>query len=228
MEEPYFIFKNVSSKDMGILVNELPLVIKVNRDMNKIPIPGRDGFLTEDFGTYSGTIKSCECTLLDIDLVDQVLAWLDGSGEVIFSNQPDRIYQGSIINQIPFSRIIEQWYKFIVIFDCQPFPLMENNQDVTLTVAGNIYNSGAYKSKPVIKIYGTGAINLTINSKVINLTNVSEYVTIDSNLMDSYKDTLLRNGDMVGEFPEFIVGENTISWTGTVTSVVITPNWRCW
>ena len=128
---------------MGILVNELPPITKAARDMTKIVIPGRDGFLTQDFETYQGTIKSVECTILDITLVDQVIAWLDGSGEVIFSNQDDRKYQASIINQIPFSRIIRKWYKFILIFDCQPFAILLQNQTITLTSAGSVHNIGS-------------------------------------------------------------------------------------
>lgn len=226
MGEPYFVYKNISSKDMGILVNEPPLITKINRDINKIVIPGRDGFLTEDLETYAGTVKSCECTLLDIADVDKVLAWLDGSGEVIFSNQPDRKYQASIMNQIPFNRIMRQWYKFIVIFECQPFGLAIDSQPITLISGGSIYNGGTYKSKPVIKVNGSGTINLSINGKTIKLTNVSSYVTIDSVLMDCYRDTALKNSDMTGDFPELEVGNNTISWSGSVTSIVITPNWR--
>ena len=78
----------------------------------------------------------------------------------------------------------------------------------------------------MIKIYGAGAIDLSINGNVIHLTNVVDYVTVDASLMDAYKDTLLKNNDMIGDFPELIVGENTVSWTGTVTSIEITPNWR--
>ena len=211
---------------MGILVNALPPIIKATRDMTKISIPGRDGFLTQDFETYQGTVKSVECTILDITMVDQVMAWLDGSGEVIFSNQDDRKYQASIMNQIPFSRIVRKWYKFIVIFDCQPFALMLNSPVITLAAPGSIYNGGTYKSKPVIKIYGTGTIDLSVNGNAIHITNVIGHVTIDSELMDAYKDTLLKNSDMAGDFPELVVGENTISWTGVVTSVEITPNWR--
>ena len=225
MAEPYFIFKTVNSKDMGILVNEPPPISKTPRDINEVVIPGRDGFLTEDYETYRGTVKTCECTLLDIATVDLVLGWLDGSGEVIFSNQSDRKYQACILNQIPFNQIIEQWHKFVVIFDCQPLARTLTNTVQTLTKPGAIVNTGTAKSKPIIKVYGTGAIDLSVNGNVIHLTNVSSYVTIDSDLMDCYKGTVLKNTDMSGEFPELVVGENTISWTGTVTSVEITPNW---
>jgi len=227
MAEPYFIYKNISSKDMWLLVNELPPIIKAPRDMNKIIIPGRDGFLTEDFGTYGSIVKSCKCTILDIAMADQILAWLDGSGDVVFSNQDDRKYEASIINQIPFERILEQWHKFIVIFDCQPFAYaLENDLLTFITSPSTFYNLGTTASKPIIKVYGDGEIDLVLNSKTINLTNVDDYVTIDSKIMDAYRDTTLKNSEMTGDFPELIVGENVISWTGTVTKVEVTPNWR--
>ena len=223
--EPYFIFNNISSQDMGILVNELPPITKASRDINKIVIPGRDGFLTEDLGTYGGTVKPCECTILDIDMIDQVLAWLDGSGETIFSNQLDRKYQACIINQIPFNRIIRKWYKFIVIFDCQPFAKMLENSIITMVAQGTIYNGGTHKSKPVIKVYGSGTIGLYINNNLVTLSDVLGYVTIDSQIMDCYKDSVLKNNQMSGEFPVLEVGQNIISWTGAVTKLEITPNW---
>lgn len=224
--QPYFIYNNISSSDMGVLVNKLPPITKAPRDMEKIVIPGRDGHLTQDFETYGSTIKTVECTLWDIADIDQVIAWLDGSGEVIFSDQDDRKYQASIINKIPFSYFVQSIRKFIVIFDCQPFALMLDNPLIMLTVQGSIYGAGTYKSKPLITVYGSGTIDLTVNSTVIHLTNVVEHVTIDSTLMDAYKGAVLKNGDMLGEFPELIIGENAISWVGTVTKVEITPNWR--
>ena len=228
MSELYFVFKGISSVDMPMMVNELPPITKAAADINKIVIPGRDGFLTEDMGTHSGTVKPVECTLLDLSRVDEVSAWLEGSGDVIFSNQPDRRYKATIINQIPFSRIFkDKWYSFIIILECQPLAAMLNNEAIALLVPGIIYNSGTHKSKPVITIYGAGTIDLTVNSAVIHLTNVVEYVTIDSDLMDCYKDTILKNNNMLGEFPKLDVGENVISWTGTVTKVEILPNWCC-
>lgn len=224
--QPYFIYKNINSLDMGILVNELPPITKASRDINKVVMPGRDGFLTEDYATYGATIKPVECTILDITEVDQICAWLDGSGEVIFSNQDDRKYQASIINQIPFSKIIRKWYKFIVIFDCQPFAMMIDNQVIILTAPCSIYSGGTHESKPVIKIYGVGNIDLTINGNTIHLTNVVDYVTIDSDLMDCYKDAVLMNNNMLGDFPTLQVGTNTISWVGTVAKIDIAPNWR--
>ncbi|MBH0338677.1 hypothetical protein BM86_25170, partial [Bacillus thuringiensis] len=33
------------------------------------------------------------------------------------------------------------------------------------------------------------------------------------------------NPNMIGEFPLFKVGENTLTWTGAVTKLIIEPRW---
>lgn len=222
---PYFIWKNINSLDKNIMVNKLPNIERPNANIEKINIPGRNGHLTQDDGTYQGVIKQCECSLEDYDIND-ICAWLTGSGEVIFSNEPDKFYKATIINKIPFAKIIPTFHSFIVQFDCQPHKQSIDKNVITLNESGTVYNPGTSNSNPILKVYGTGSIDLVINANVIHLTNVSEYVTINSDLMDSYKDTELKNNDMSGDFPELITGSNSISWTGTVTKIEITSNWR--
>jgi len=225
MSMPYFIFNNINSLDY-LTVNELPPIVRAERNIDKIEIPGRDGFLTEDYGTYKGIPKPVKCTIKDLSQIDYINSWLTGSGDVIFSNEPDKVYKGTIINSYEFAKILLTWHNATIQFDCQPHKYSIDNSIITLTTSGTVFNPGTANSKLVIKIYGTGSIDLTINGSVIHLTNVVDYVTIDSSLMDCYKDTNLKNNYMSGDFPEFILGENTISWTGTVTKIEITPNWR--
>lgn len=224
MKQAYFIFKNISSEDY-LMVNKLPPIIKASRDIEKIEIDGRDGFLTVDKGTYKGTIKPVECTIMDLQDLDFICSWLDGSGEVIFSNEPDRIYKATIINQISFDKIAATFHTLIIQFDCQPHKYSVDNDMLTLTEPGSIFNQGS-KSKPIIKIYGAGAIELAVNNIIVKLTNVADYVTIDSDIIDCYKDTMLKNNDMSGEFPELSAGVNEINWIGSVTKIEIIPNWR--
>ncbi|EJE7236826.1 phage tail protein, partial [Clostridium botulinum] len=70
-------------------------------------------------------------------------------------------------------------------------------------------------------------ISLNINGEVIKLKNVNNYIELDPEIQECYRDTLNCNNDMQGEFPIFKVGENRISWTGNVSKIEITPNWRC-
>lgn len=222
-----FIWKNKDSYlDFGITINKRPPVVRAEKNVQEIEVPGRDGDLTVDDGTYKPITLPFVCTLLDTSNLDEVMYWLDGYSDLILSWQNDRSYKAKMINRIDITQSLKTLGEFPLIFKAQPFASIINNPLITITVPGNITNLGTHASNPIIKVYGNGAIDLTINGSVIHLTNVVEYVTIDADLMDCYKDTLLKNSDMSGDFPEFVVGENTISWTGTVTSILITPNWR--
>jgi phage-related protein len=33
---------------------------------------------------------------------------------------------------------------------------------------------------------------------------------------------------MTGEFPVFFSGQNNVSWTGAISKIEATPNWRCY
>jgi len=222
-----FIWKDKDSYlDYGIVINTKPPSVRSERNVQEIEVPGRDGDMTIDDGTYKPITFPFICTLLDMDRLDEVKVWLDGYSDLILSWQNDRYYNAKMINRIDIAQSLEQLGEFPLLFKAQPFALMLENQTITLTSAGSIFNSGTHKSKPIITVYGAGTIDLTINSTVVHLTNVVDYVTIDSDLMDAYKGTLLKNNDMLGEFPELTVGDNVISWTGLVEKVEITPNWR--
>lgn len=136
--QSYFIFNNINSKDMGIVVNKLPQILKAERNAEKVEVLGRDGFITEDYGTYKGIVKSVECTIKNTDKINEICTWLDGVGEVIFSNEDDKIYRATIINQIPFEKIIREYYSFIIQFDCQPFKYARNDVGYFTTLSYNV------------------------------------------------------------------------------------------
>jgi len=225
MVMPYFHFKKILSTDY-LTIETLPSIVRASKDIKKIEIEGRDGFITEDLGSYKSTIKSVECWIRNLEDLDFICSWLTGSGDIIFSNEPDKAYEVTIINQIEFKKFIKEFHKFIIVFECQPKKKNIDNPIITLTSVGTIFNSGSAISRPIIKLFGTGSITLIINDINIYLNNISGYVTLDSNLQDAFKDLVYKNSDMNGEFPILEVGTNTISWVGTVTKVEITPNLR--
>lgn len=224
--QPYFIFNDIDSRDNKIIVNRLPGLVKATEQTEKITIPGRNGFLTSTTGAFEGIIKPCECYTKEDADINFISSWLRGKGKVIFSNEPDFYYEAVIINQLTFEKVIRQYRAFLIQFECQPFKQRLNEGIITLTSAGTILNLGTIESAPIIKVYGSGNITLTVNGVSINLFNVSNYVTIDSVLMDAYKDTVLKNNDMAGDFPLLTPGINNISWTGTVSKVEVTLNTR--
>jgi predicted phage tail component-like protein len=94
-----------------------------------------------------------------------------------------------------------------------------------------VTNGGNTISKPKITITGGGTINLSLNGEqifVINLGNEGQ-ITIDSEQMEAYKDGILKNRLVAGDYDDLVlnVGENTLSWTGDVSSAEI-ENYSRW
>ena len=222
-----FIWKDKDSYlDYGIIINKLPSTVKAERNIEEIEVEGRDGDLTIDYKTYKPITFTLECTLLNFERINEVKAWLDGFEDLIFSWENDKYYKAKLVNKIDIEQSLDICGEFQLLFKAQPFAYSTQNSIVSLIQASTIYNLGSINSKPLIKVFGTGDINLIVNGDIVNLYNVIDFITLDSEIMDAYKDTLLKNNDMNGEFPELVVGENTISWVGAVTKVDINLNQR--
>ena len=73
---------------------------------------------------------------------------------------------------------------------------------------------------------GSGDITLMVGTTIVELTDISGSIVIDSVLQDAYQGNTLMNDHMSGDFPVLKPGANAISWTGTVTQVVGRPYWR--
>ena len=70
----------------------------------------------------------------------------------------------------------------------------------------SITNPTVFESRPDIKLYGSGAVMLNISSGSITtswtISAINEYIEIDSELMNCFKDTVLKNDTVKGaEFP---------------------------
>lgn len=90
---------------------------------------------------------------------------------------------------------------------------------VTLTNRGNI------NSRPIVTIYGSGTVNLSLNGTQIFIIDLalSGSITIDAAQMNAYTGDTLKNRQVIGDYENlfFKVGKNTLSWTGNVNDVVI-------
>ena len=225
----YFIWNGIKSTDMGVIMLKAPSISIPQRRVNEIKVSGRNGTLHEDEQTFGNYTKEAECHVMDRSQIDEVCKWLTGFGEVIFSSEPDKVYRAYIKNQISFGSILKNINDFLIQFDVQPFKYRANplRDDLELTAPTIIRNSGTVYSEPIITVYGSGDITLSINDVDYPLYGVSEYITIDSEMMEVFKENMNQNSKYGGEtFPRFEVGENTISWTGNVTKVEIQPKWR--
>jgi len=226
---------NINSNSIqGLLIQSLPPISKPLIRTNIEEIDGRDGDIVTKLG-YSAYDKDVSIGLYGNYDINQVIKYFNSEGNVIFSNEPDKYYKYQIINQIDFEKLI-RFKTADVTFHVQPFKYSVNDNSYALDIVDNvnnfiIENKGNVKSKPTITIYGSGTINLSLNGMQIFVIDLgdSEYITIDSAEMNAYKGNTLMNRKIIGDYSNLslIEGNNTISWTGTVTKVVI-ENYSRW
>lgn len=225
----WFKFKGKDSRDFGVLIYGAPQRTKPERRVERITIPGRNGELTQDEDTYEPYTISMQCSTRGSDRLDEIVAWLNGAGNLILSTEPDKVYQASIYNKIAISDVIYLYNSFLIQFRVHPFKYSVNayGDTLELTTATKVRNSGSIYSEPIITVYGSGDITLTINEKDFPLYSVNESITIDSEMMEVFKGNTNQNSKYGAvEFPRLEVGENEISWTGNVEKVEIYPKWR--
>lgn len=204
----------------------LPERISPKRRDEAITISGRHGTLTATDGTFEPYILQAEFIAKDLSKTDKICSHFKGEGDLIFSDNLDRKYKARVNNQIEFSRIIRSLKRFAVEFEVQPFMYEAAPSLLTLTEPTSILNIGTFESEPIITIYGQGDITLTINNLNLILNGIDGKITINSEILNAYSGALLLNNKMSGDFPNFSVGENIISWTGSVMKLEIMPNWR--
>ena len=229
IHEAWFTFKGVDSREMGVIVTAMPETVRAERRVESITVAGRNGSLHTDEGVYESYDRTMECALIKRARLDEITAWLVGSGEMTFSTEPDKVYRVTIANKISIAQMMRVFQKFQVILDTQPFKYSVNaaGDALELTAPTTIRNSGTVYSEPLITVYGSGDITLTINGADFPLYGVEESITIDSEMMEVFKGSTNQNGKYGGvDFPRFEVGKNEISWTGNVSKIKIQPRWR--
>ena len=56
--------------------------------------------------------------------------------------------------------------------------------------------------------------------------NNNGYIVVDSLNEEAYKEGILKNRQMTGQFPVLKPGLNTISWSGSLTKLKVEPKSR--
>ena len=236
LTEAWFRFKGIDSRDMGIVFKQMPVRYLPGRNLTRKHVSGADGNLAYGDGTFGDAKVQMELDLRDESKMTAVAAWLTGSGELVFSDEPDLAYEASIEREYSRASIAARMsgQRFTVMWTCKPFRRMLPAADpITLTASGFINNPGTAYSLPKITVRGNGDFSLTINTQTMFFNDVDDGIVLDSELVDAFnlEESLLCNSNVSGEFFRLQPGMNLISWVpedgSNVESVTIEPRWRC-
>lgn len=216
-------------RDFGIYISnrvDIPFAAMEYEDVNVV---GRDGTLTKEKGYLNREIKVDFNFFNPFSMPKQMreINTLFSNVEEIFFTDDDEVYykvKKVILGDV--QREVRHYGFFEVTFIVEPFSFHNRVVPITITNNYTLMNPTNYYSLPKLTIYGSGDVTVTVNNTTTKFNNVEDYITVDSELLETYKDEILQNNKKVGDYFVFDVGVNKISFTGKVDKIVIEPSWR--
>lgn len=138
-----------------------------------------------------------------------------------FGGKPAYLTNGSVLIQSEMTAKKSYNYLWFYVL---PNVAIDFEVSVSLeyeTKSATITNVGNIASKPIITVYGSGTVGITLNGEQIFKIELGdeEYITIDAAQMEAYKNGILKNRLVTGDYENLAlkVGKNTLSFSGDVT-----------
>lgn len=227
------IFNNKSSADCRIQVAHPPGYAYPERDYTITHIPGRNGDIIQDNGCYKNVERTYEVSfdVLNEDFAtyaNAVSAWLHsttGYARLEDSYEPNYYRMATYQESNIFENLYNQAGTATIVFECKPQRFLKTG-DNTITIQNSltIVNPTGFEAYPLFKVTGTSGV-LTVNGNSITFSSIDDFVMLDCELQDAYKETTNKNSTVSGTFSVLKPGSNTISWTGDISSVTMKPRW---
>lgn len=217
-------WKNQTLLSKGIIVNKVPIITKANKRISTYDVEGRNGVLMIDKGTYDSFICSLECHFNTSYSINTIKEFLDGYGTLSLDGTTE--YEAIINNQIDFEDIDRSGFKsFIIQFLCNPISHDITATDVTISATPTtIEIGGTANTYPILEIKGVDNVSITFNGKTFNLYDLVSTKTyyLDCNAKEIYDNNNVNcSNQMQFDFPYLKPGNNTITYTGSITSFKI-------
>lgn len=228
-------FNGVDDTTNGVITESISWFKKPKKRTSKVYIAGKDGVTTTDLG-YELLVIPAVIGLKSTASVDTVIAWLNGTGVLICSEDPLKYRNAKIEEEIDYAKLV-RFKKAKVDFVIEdPYRYVIGETPVNKTsFPASITHAGTVSSDPLLKVTGSGTVVFVINGVSCTYVFDTTYVYIDCASKEAYYSTTLKNRNLTlpvgtnGErlFPTLSVGVNAITITsGTVTAIEVTERTR--
>ncbi len=229
------VYGGESSTDYGIVVSEAPAFDKAKKKIRTFTVPGRNGAVIFEEGSYEDTNKNYKVWVAKgreeslPEIVDAMSSWLySKSGYVRLEDsfEPNVFRLAYYVGGQEVTNRMLQFGETTLPFICRAERFFKDAEQEQIVSNGDaIYNPTRYESKPLIHIEGSGSVSISIQGVTMTAT-ISDYINIDSDRMNAYRlPSENKNNTISGTFPTIKAGTNTIATTGTVTKVTIVPRY---
>lgn len=229
MHRYYIIYNNITNIDVNLNVETRPSKPSPEMEYEIVKVPGGKTLYREK--GYNDIELSISFNFVSKDASEWdndfrvIKKWLLSkiNNKLKFGDDLEVYYKvNSVLIDTP-ERIIRKAGKFTVIFTCDPYVYIDDDEIELNKIIDNNY----LISKPIYRVVGEGNLTLNINNNVIK-ANVGQELIIDTDKGLCYKNGAINNVALEGKYEDMYLleGENTFSWTSGF-EIYITPNLRC-
>lgn len=227
-----FYFNGKSCREFGIYVSGSGTFNAPELDVTSYEVPGKNGDVVISNGRYKN-INVAYPAFIRSNFrhnAERARAWLlqpQGYCRLSDDYHPYEFRLARFVGPIDFDmRFLNRSGECVLNFDCKPQRFLTSGEEKrTFEAASSIRNETLFDAKPLIVVFGSGSGQITIGGSTVSFSDISDFVTLDCDLQDAYKETLNKNSTMTGAFPVLSPGDNVVSFSGGVTKIEIIPRW---
>lgn len=201
------IFNGISSKDIGLEVETFPTYEIPKREYQVYHVPGRNGDIIIDSGTYENTYRTYKVSIATWGLVPyatkmrQVAEWLhsaSGYSRLEDSYDKECYFMAYYTDQVSIENLFDEAGRAELKFLCKPQKYLKKGENiVSLNIEHGdtitLYNETNFAALPFIKVVHSNLNNCAVS--VVNSMGEFSYgilpsawtpIYIDSELQDAW------------------------------------------
>lgn len=231
----FLTFDGVDCRDFGVYISGQGTFSAPARAYEMQEIPGRNGALIG----YDAHLQNTELTYQAF----------------VYSNFRESIrgFRNFLLSRVGYKRLIDTYHpdeyrmacyvgpfepdvlsdnkagSFELMFTCKPQRYLLSGENViTMTATGAIFNPTLFDAQPLMRIYGSGTIDIGTGSFLSVDANPYPYIDIDFALMEAFSGDNNCNEYISlsdNDFPVIPPGSTTLTLSAGITKLEITPRW---
>ena len=196
-------------------------------------IPGRNGDLIWETGSYENRSGSASCFCLQKDVEKAIssagrfLMGKKGYRRLETSDDPDHYWMARVENSPQIAMRLRTLAPFDIGFDCKPQRFVKSGENaIVFQENGFLFNQYGQIALPFITIYGQGTGILTIGDCLVEVKTLEGVLYLDSDTQNAYNDNGNQNMNInAAVFPVLPDGDIEIGFSGGIERVEIIPRW---
>lgn len=233
MLDETFYLDGIDAGSVGIRLQEPVVFSKAIPVVETQTIPGRNGNLVFETGSYENRVGSASCFCLQEDVemaigsAGRFLMGRKGYRRLETSDDPNHYWMARVENSPQIAMRLRALAPFEISFDCKPQRFVKSGENaVVFTSNGYISNQYGQIALPLITLYGQGTGTLTIGDCVVEVKELDKVLFLDSDTQNAYNNNGNQNMNINAPiFPTLTDGDTQIAFIGGIERVEIVPRW---